>query len=86
MNQLPKSLKPLIEEKVDHLRDRRFVISRSLKNDSINVRLTKLANKDMNKISGFKSTKVLSQVMKGEALAKYNNPCRIRNCYICSHR
>jgi len=86
MNQLPKSLKPIIEEKNDRLRGRRFVISRILKSNSINSRLTRLANKDMTKISGFKTTKMLSQVMKNDALARYNNPCRTRNCYICSHR
>jgi len=85
MNQLPKSLKAIIEEKNDRLRGQRFVISRTLKSNSINSRLTRLANKEMSKISGYKSTKVLSQVMKSEALARYNIPYRTRNCYICSH-
>jgi len=41
---VPKRIKTLTEEKTDRLRGRRFVISRNLKNNSINVRLTKLAN------------------------------------------
>jgi len=53
----PKSLNQLIEEKVDRLRGRRFVISRRLKPGSINSRLTKLANNFMPSIANNKSLK-----------------------------
>jgi len=82
---VPKSIKTLIEEKTDRLRGRIFVISRNLKNNSMNVRLTKLANKSMLNIANAKSLNSLASKLKNETLAKYNIPCRIKNCFTCSH-
>jgi hypothetical protein len=81
---VPKSILSLIEEKNDRLRGRRFVISRNLRNNSINTRLTKRANKSISCIANAKSLKVLATKLKNETLDKYNIPCRIRNCYTCS--
>ncbi len=84
-SKLPTSLKTIIEEKNDRLRGRRFTISRTLKPNCISQRLTKLANKDISKIATHKSIKLMSQSMKKDALDKYNTPCRVRNCYTCTH-
>jgi len=81
----PKSLNQLIEEKVDRLRGRRFVISRRMKPGSINSRLTKLANNSMPSIANNKSLKVLSQLLRKKAFESYDIPCRIRNCFTCLH-
>ena len=83
---LPKSLFNIIQEKQDRLRGRRFVISRTLKSNSINLRLTKLANSQIGNISSFKSKKSLSHYLKNCALDRYIIPCRTRNCFICVNR
>jgi hypothetical protein len=80
---LPISLKPIIEEKFDRLRGRRFKINRNTKLNGIEARLTKLANKDISKITAFTSLEKLSQNIKREALNGYDVPCRLRNCFIC---
>jgi hypothetical protein len=82
---LPNSLKSIIVEKNDRLRGCRFEISRTMKPSCISQRLTKLANKDISKIAIFKSIKLMSQNLKKDALEKYNTPCRVRNCYTCTH-
>jgi len=81
---VPKSLNKLIEEKVDRLRGRRFVIPRRLKPGNINSKLTKQANSCMPATTNNKPKKVLSKSMKKKVLESYNIPCRVRNCFTCS--
>jgi len=83
---LPTSLIPILEEKNDRLRGRRFKIDRNLKNNSIGIRLTKQANKNIQKITAYKSVNCLTHGMKSEALVSYDIPCRTRNCFICVNR
>ena len=83
---IPKSLQPVIEEKNDRLRGRRFKTFRNMKTNSINSRLAKIANSTMTLIASHKSTKSLSQSLKKRALDSYSLPCRTRNCFICAHR
>ena len=83
---IPKSLQPVIEEKTDRLRNRRFKTIRNMKTNSINSRLAKIANNSMTLIASNKSTKSLSQSLKKRALDSYNLACRSRNCFICAHR
>jgi hypothetical protein len=72
---VPKSLWSIIKEREDRLRGRRFEISRTLGNSSINKRLTKLANSQINLISPFKSIKVLAQSLSSVKFDRYNTPC-----------
>ena len=85
-NKLQKSLKNIVREKQDRLRGRRFEIARDLRVNSINLRLTRLANSQISNISAYRSKKTLSQSLKNLKLDSYNVPCRTRNCYICVSR
>jgi len=80
---LPKSLNTILQEKTDRLRNRRFVINRLWKMDSIARRLGDMANKQINNITVANSRQGLARKLKKETLLKYRFSCRERNCYIC---
>ena len=54
-NKIPSGLKPLIVERQNILRSRRFENVRGSKNDSINYRLFKCATNSINRIDNFMS-------------------------------
>jgi len=85
-NKLPNSLKPLIEEKADNLRGRRFAIPRGAKPDSLVYRLNKRAEIDISTISLAKTKKSMSNNLKKSVLRSYSFVCRRRGCFICSRR
>lgn len=81
---LPKALNPIIVEKIDNLRRRRFVIPRNAE-QSIVARLNKRAETSIGSISLSKSKKAMSKKMKAAILnEKYSAVCRRRGCYICA--
>ncbi len=54
--------------------------------DSIASRLASRASKEIKEIEIAKSKKGLIKKYKNKALLlDYNTPCRIRNCFICTH-
>lgn len=84
-NKLPHSLRDIVTERRDRLRGRRFDISRRLKNESINKRLTKRANDCITTIAIHKSKQTLASKLKKHSLDQYNTNCINVNCYICSN-
>ena len=85
-HKVPTSLKDLITERLDNLRNRRFNIARNSKVGSISARLTKRANLSMNTISQFKTKHTLIKNLKKDTLSSYNYNCRNRTCFICRNR
>ena len=82
---IPKSLSTIVNEKQDRLRGRRFVMLRKSKTGSINQRLTKRANLNIQEISSANSKEILTNRLKKQILhEKYNFNCRARNCFICN--
>jgi len=86
-NKIPNSLKPLLVEKVDNLRRRRFVISRNSPLNSIESRLSKRASSTITTIEKFKTKKTMSKNLKKSTITnKYAFVCRRAGCYICARR
>ncbi len=84
-NKLPQSLKPILEEKIDNLRRRRFVISRNSQPFSIEHRLAKRATDSISTLTLFKTKRTLVKRLKEKLInSKYNIICRRRDCFICS--
>ena len=82
---IPKSLSTIVNEKQDRLRGRWFVMLRKSKTGSINQRLTKRANLNIQEISSANSKEILTNRLKRQILhEKYNFNCRARNCFICN--
>ena len=85
-NKVPASLRPLIIEKPNTLRSRRFESIRTSKLDSINYRLSKRSTNNIGKIEKFTSTKCLSNNLRKDIFNDlYNFSCVTRNCFICQH-
>ncbi len=83
-NKLPSSLRNIIVERQNNLRNRSFVIPRNSKNCSINSRLAKRASKVIHSISQFRTKRTLLKHTKQSILDnKYSFQCSRRNCYIC---
>lgn len=75
----------IVNEKQDRLRGRRFVMLRKSKTGSINQRLTKRANLNIQEISSANSKEILTNRLKKQILhEKYNFNCQARNCFICN--
>ena len=85
-DKLPASLRYIIEQKVDNLRGRRFVIPRNSKKGNITQRLNQRANKEITLISSVKTKQSLTKKCKKEILTSYSFTCRQRNCFICGNR
>ena len=81
---LPTSLMPIIEEKVDNLRGRRFVIPRGAKSNSIVARLNKRAESHISSITLANTKKSMSSRLKTSTINNYSFTCRRRDCYICA--
>ncbi len=83
---IPLGLTAIIEERHDQrLRNRQFVRDHRWSVDSIASRLASRASKEIKEIEIAKSKKGLIKKYKNKALLiDYNNPCRIRNCLICT--
>jgi len=84
---IPLGLTTIIEERHDQrLRNRQFVRDHRWSEDSIASRLASRASKEIKEIEIAKSKKGLIKKYKNKALLlDYNTPCRIRNCFICTH-
>jgi len=85
-NELPKSLRPIIEEKHDNLRGSLFNIPRGAKPSSIISRLNKRASSSMTTISVPRTKKKMSKTLKNTILESYSFVCRRRDCFICQGR
>jgi len=85
-NKIPRSLKSILIEKNDNLRNRRFNIARNWRADSVSYRLASVANKSISDLSKFKTKKTLSLQLKKKIINSYSYICRQRNCYICVNR
>jgi len=83
---LPSSLRPIIEERHDNLRGRRFNYPRGANPSSVILRLNKRATSSINSISTFKTKKTMSKNIKNKILEGYSFVCRRRNCFICQRR
>ena len=81
---LPKSLGNILEEKLNNLRSRKFIIHRNSKTNSINYRLSKLASKNISEIEKATSKKTLMNSIKNRIITNnYQYTCSVRNCFIC---
>jgi hypothetical protein len=81
---LPKSLYPILTEKENIFRSRRFVIIRNAKLNSLNYRLAKRASNMFNEIIAFTSKASLNTNMRKKVFeTKYIYHCSTRNCWIC---
>jgi len=81
---LPKSLGNILEEKLNNLRSRKFIIHRNSKTNSINYRLSKLASKNISEIEKATSKKTLMNSVKNRIITNnYQYTCSVRNCFIC---
>ena len=83
---LPASLNNLLTEKIDNLRNRRFVINRKWKKGSVSLRLATRANSSMKVIEAVKSKKSLVTKLKKITIATYTYNCVNRNCFVCGNR
>ena len=81
---LPTSLMPIIDEKIDNLRGRRFFIPRGAKPHSIVARLNKRAESLISSITLSKTKKSMSSRLKTSTINNYSFTCRRRDCYICA--
>ena len=83
---IPKGLANIIKEKNNRqLRTRQFERKANWKTNSIAYRLTTRALKEIEEISCAKSKGGLKKKYKKIILQAYDSdPCRTRNCYICS--
>ena len=84
-NKLPDGLKHLITEKHERqLRGRKFKKEIRWKHHSISYRLACKAEKEIGNIEKINTKSTLKNQYKKEALSKYDEVCRIRNCFICA--
>ena len=85
-NKIPKGLSNIITEKNRRqLRSRQFERKPKWKNDSLSFRLASRAMSEIEEITCAKSKNGLKNKYKKLILQTYDNdPCRTRNCYICS--
>jgi hypothetical protein len=82
-NKHPAGIVPLLIEKNDNLRGRRFVSDIKWKNNSIAKRLSSAATIHIASVSKFKSKKSLTSGLKKDKISSYAFNCRARNCFIC---
>jgi len=85
-NKLPNSLRPIIEEKRDNLRHRRFHIPRGAKPSSIISRLNKRAEKSITSIAQSLTKKPMATKLKSSLIENYSFVCRRRDCFTCAGR
>jgi len=77
---------PIIEEKTDNLRGRRFVIPRGAKPDSIVSQLNRRAESNISTLSVAKTKKSMTHNFRKSILSSYSFVCRRRDCFICTRR
>jgi len=83
---LPQGIMDIIQEKTNlRLRNRKFVISKKWKQDSISFRLNKGANTNINRLTKIKSKKKLTELHKETSFSNLRNIiCNTRQCFICA--
>ena len=82
---IPKGLTNIIQERFSrNLRNRQFIRETNWNHNSLAYRLATRAKNEIKEIEIAKSKKGLTKKYRNKCLLiDYNNPCRIRNCFIC---
>ncbi len=82
---VPLSTRPLLSERIDNLRNRRFNRPRNSPTNSIETRLSQRATSSISALSKFKTKRTLARNLKKNIIGtKYQFRCRRRGCYICT--
>ena len=84
-NKIPTSLNNIITEKVDNLRNRRFIINRLWKKGSLSQRLATRANSLIKVIEVMRTKKSLVTKLKKTISATYSYDCVNRRCFVCGN-